>query len=275
LMQVLAKVLFFAAWVLTSPACAIQTPGQVELMFLDVGQGDAILIRSPEGKVALIDAGPSPEIVADLRRHRIEAIDIAIASHAHADHIGGMEQVIRSIPVTYYMDNGVPHTTATYTSLMQAIQSSDITYLEATARTISLGSVSLRILPPPGLDDQNTNSVGVLVEYGEFNALLTGDSEVEEISDFLSAGVPDVTVLKAAHHGSRNGLTPAWLAATKPEVVVVSCGLDNQYGHPNDWAMRYYSTVAERVLRTDLDGEVLVTGNANGTYAVLTKPEGG
>ena len=162
------------------------------------------------------------------------------------------------------------------TPVLRAIQSvDDITYLEATERTIALGSVNLRILPPHGLDDQNTNSVGVLVEYGEFKAILTGDSEIEELSSFLSAGVPDVTVLKAAHHGSRNGLTPAWLSATKPEIVVVSCGRDNPYGHPSEWAMQNYAAVAELVLRTDRDGEVLVIGMASGQYTVRTASEGG
>jgi beta-lactamase superfamily II metal-dependent hydrolase len=245
-------------------------PDQIELIFLDVGQGDAIVVRSPEGKVALIDAGPGTDIPSVLRQHGIDTIDIAIVSHAHADHIGGMERVLQSMPVRFFLDNGLPHTTATYGSLMRALQSSDITYLEATARTISLGSVSLTILPPPGGDDQNTNSVGVLVEYGEFKVLLTGDSEVGELQYFLLMGVPDVTVLKAAHHGSRNGVTPAWLSATKPEVVVVSVGHGNTYGHPHEWALRYYETVAEQVFRTDIDGEVVVFGDRDGSYSVQT-----
>jgi competence protein ComEC len=90
----------------------------------------------------------------------------------------------------------------------------------------------------------------------EFRALLTG--------------VPDVTVLKAAHHGSRNGVSPAWLAATKPEVVVISCGLNNQYGHPHPWALRYYGAVASEIYRTDWDGEVRVRGHHDGSYEVST-----
>ncbi len=247
---------------------AAQSPDRVELLFLDVDQGDAIVIRSPEGNVALIDAGPDDETLDQLRQHGIEAVDIAIATHAHADHIGGMERIVRSMPVRFYMDNGVPHTTATYRSLMETLRASDVTYLRATDRRISLGSVALSILPPIGEGDQNNNSVGVLVTYGRFKALLTGDSEVEQLRHFLSLGVPDVTLLKAPHHGSRDAVTPAWLSATKPEVIVVSCGRDNPYGHPHRWALRYYRGIAEQLYRTDLDGEIAVIGWRDGTYTV-------
>ncbi len=244
----------------------------VEIIFLDVGQGDAIVIRSPEGKVALVDAGQVVNVANLLRQHGVEAIDIAIASHAHADHISGMENVIRSIPVSYYMDNGVPHNTSAYINLMMRLQASNITYLQAAARTIELGSVTLRVLQPPSWvnaeSEQNTASIGIVVEYGEFKVLLTGDSEIGELNHFLQVGVPDVTVLKAAHHGSRNGVSPAWLAATKPEVVVISCGLNNQYGHPDPWAIRYYEAVASEVYRTDLHGEVTVYGQRDGSYTV-------
>ena len=133
------------------------TPGaqnapQVELTFLNVGQGDAIVIRSPEGKVALVDAGRGGDVARILWQGGIESVDIAIASHAHADHIGGMEGVLRAIPVAYYMDNGVPHTTSTYANLMRLLQASGVTYLQAVARTIELGSVTLRVLEPPPCD---------------------------------------------------------------------------------------------------------------------------
>jgi competence protein ComEC len=241
-----------------------------QLIFLDVGQGDAIVIRSPEGKVALVDAGPG-DILSALRRHGVDSIDIAIATHPHADHIGGMAAVIRSLPVRYYMDNGVPHTTATYRRLMAALRGSEITYLEATARRISLGSVTLRVLPPPAAGEEHNNrSIGLVLEYGAFRALLTGDSEVEELDYFLSRGVPEVTVLKAAHHGARDAVTPAWLDATRPEVVVISSGRGNPYGHPDPWALRYYQAVAKEIYRTDVDGEIVMTVWPDGKYGVLT-----
>lgn len=256
-------------WLSACVAPAVQDGNVARLVFLDVRQGDATLVMSPEGKVALVDAGPGPEIVAQLRRLGVDTIDVAVASHADADHIGGMAAVIRAFPVRYYMDNGVPHTTATYRELMRTLRDSDITYLEATARTIGLGSVSLRVLPPPAEGDtQNNRSVGLVIEFGEFRAILTGDSEVEELNHFLALGVPAVTVLKAAHHGSRDAVSPAWLAATKPGVVVISSGLNNPYGHPDPWALRYYRAVASEVYRTDLNGEVEVTAAPDGRYEI-------
>jgi len=262
--------LFFAVLLCCSGAAA-QTPDRVEILFLDVGQGDAAVVITPRGHVALIDAGPDERTLQLLRDRGISGIDIIIASHAHADHIGGMQVIVETLPVRFYMDNGIPHTTATYRELIQVLYESDIRYLEATDRNISLGSVNLSIWPPPGEGDQNVNSIGVLVEYGDFKALFTGDSEIEELRHFLARGVPDVTLLKAPHHGSRDALTPAWLSATQPEVVVVSCGLDNRYGHPHPWALRYYKTVAEQVYRTDLNGGIKVLGAKDGTYIVETQ----
>ena len=83
-------------------------------------------------------------------------------------------------------------------------------------------------------------------------------------------GVPDVTLLKAAHHGSRNAVSPAWLSATKPEVVVISVGAGNSYGHPEQSAMRYYEAASDEIYRTDLDGDVTVMGHSDGNYEVLT-----
>ncbi|MGD8867057.1 MAG: MBL fold metallo-hydrolase [Gemmatimonadales bacterium] len=242
------------------------------LVFLDVGQGDAIVVISPEQRVALIDAGPrGQDILGQLRRHGVDTVDVAIATHPHADHIGGFAAVFAALPVRYFMDNGVPHTTATYRGLLEIVRVSGVTYLEATDRTLSLGSVTLRVLPPPAeATNLNSSSIGVIVEYGGFRALLTGDAEAEELNHFLQLGVPDVDVLKAAHHGARDAVTPAWLAATRPEVVVISCGRDNPYGHPDPWALRYYETGARQVYRTDLDGEVIVMIGEEGRYSVMT-----
>jgi competence protein ComEC len=253
---------------LGSRGALAQERAHVDLIFLDVGQADAIVVRSPEGKTALIDAGGS-SIVHLLAALGIDTIDLAIASHAHADHIGGMAEVLRTFPVRYYMDNGTPHTTTTYQSLMSQLEASDVGYLEATARTISLGSVTLRILPPPAEGDHNNRSVGLVIEFGEFRAVLTGDSEWPELEHFLGGGVPDVTVLKAAHHGSNNGVTPEWLATTRPEIVVISVGAGNPYGHPHLEALGLYLS-AGPVYRTDIHGTIAILATRDGAFEVTT-----
>ena len=109
----------------------------------------------------------------------------------------------------------------------------------------------------------------IVVEHAKFRALLMGDAELAEISALLAAEViSDVDLLKAGHHGSRNGVTPLLLQRAKPEVVVISVGRTNDYGHPSPMALRYYSTSGRRVLRTDLNGDVSICVDAIGDYRV-------
>jgi len=241
--------------------------------FFDVGQGDATVIHSPEGKIALVDGGPNAYAVADVfLEWEVDTIDLVVASHADADHIGGLEEVLWNIPVRSYLDNGRPHTTATYHYLMEALENSAATYLAPEAQTIPLGSVTLRVLPPPAwATEQNNASVGILVEYGEFRALLVGDAEQDELNHFLGLGVPTVAVLKASHHGARNGVTPLWVATTNPRVVVISAGLNNAYGHPDPWALRYYGVRADAIFRTDHHGHVWITASRDGSFVVETQ----
>lgn len=259
--------------------CGVTAPAQVgesvRVTFLDVGQADAVLIRSPEGQSALVDAGRSSPVAA-LRALSVDEIDLLVATHPHADHIGGMVDVINSIPVHFYMDNGQPHTTATYQGLASILQQrTDITYLIAEPRFISLGSVEIEVLPllPLASTDFNNRSVGLVVRYGDFVAFLSGDSEVKELSFWTQLGVvPDVTVLKAPHHGSDDGYTWEFLEDAEPEVVVISVG-SNTYGHPHGEALQAYTSVAETVLRTDRDGQVTIVGYEDGRYEVILGQE--
>lgn len=250
----------------------------LELRFLDVGQGDAALVRSA-GRTVLVDAGPSDRIVARLRELGVRSIDLLVASHNHADHIGGMDAVLDSLPVRSFLDNGHPATTRIQERVLERVEEKGVTYLEATPRTISLGDARLRIIPAPeGVegDEQNNRSVSLLLERGDFQALLTGDSEVELLNALLERSPPpDVEVLKAAHHGSRNGVTPAWLARTRPEVVVVSVGEDNSYGHPHDSALRYLCAGGREVYRTDRSGDIVVAVVADGSFGVEVEQKGG
>jgi beta-lactamase superfamily II metal-dependent hydrolase len=243
----------------------------LEITFLDVGQGDAVLVRAPEGQTALVDAGPDAPLGA-LAALGVGRIDLLVATHPHADHIGGMADVLGSLPVRFYMDNGQPHTTATYRNLLALLERrTDVTYLAAEPRTVSLGSVAVEVVPLPPLDvEHNNRSVALVVRFGSFRAFLSGDSETEELSWLVEQGaVPDVTLLKAAHHGSDNGVTRPFLDRARPEVVVISVG-NNGYGHPMRGALAMYSSYARSIYRTDLHGAVTVRGYQDGSYEVVT-----
>ena len=242
----------------------------LRVTFLDVGQGDAVVLQAPEGQTALVDAGRS-NVVPLLREMGVERIDLLVATHPHADHIGGMAGVIQAMPVRFYMDNGQAHSTATYARLMAALDARpEITYLEAVPRTISLGSAEIEVLPllPRGTTDHNNRSVALVVRFGEFRALLSGDSEVRQLGHLVGQGVvPALTLLKAPHHGSDNGFTRAFLEAARPEVVVISVGR-NGYGHPRPAALRAFAGAGATVLRTDLEGHVAILGRPDGGYSV-------
>jgi beta-lactamase superfamily II metal-dependent hydrolase len=260
-----------------SPAAPViaasSDPATVHL--LDVGQGDAILIRSPEGKVALIDAGPSKNIVKLLQDQRVTSIDLVVVSHHHADHIGGMDDVIKTFKPKVYLDSGSSHTSATYKRLLEAVRDAGTQYVRAEPRRINLGSVVLTVfpLPPEDRDEENNNSVGLRVQYGSFSVLLTGDSEERERAWWKQHAqtVPfaDITALKLAHHGSRNGTDREWLRATKPRLAVASLGKGNSYRHPHQETLD--ALVAERVplLRTDEHGTVTIESDGK-AWRVVT-----
>ena len=248
------------------------THSGLRLTFLDVGQGDAVLLRAPGGKVALVDAGPG-EVVHQLREFGVDTIDLAVATHPHADHIGGMVGVIETLPVRVYMDNGQPHTTKTYERLRDALDARPgITYLEATPRTLMLGEVMVDVLPllPRETTDFNDRSIALVVRYGSFTAFLSGDSGVRQLTHLLDEGrVPETVLLKAAHHGSDDAFTEEFLDVAEPRVVVISVGRHNPYGHPAPAALDAFRATGAKVFRTDLHGDVSVTGFKNGEYEVV------
>lgn len=258
---------------------ALGSSGRLVLRQLDVDQGDAALITTPEGKTILIDAGHKPGEVAEvIRAAGIDTIDLVVASHAHADHLGGMPVVLNAFVVRAYMDNGIPYTTGLYSQTLSELESLPrLQYLQASRRTISLGSVTIRVLPPPNHgDSQNNNSVGLLIEFGNFRALYTGDSEREELSSWLQTeNIPRVTVLKAAHHGSCDGLTEEWAQATSPAVVLISVGAHNGYGHPCPQVEQFWVASGARVLETDRVGEIDVIATRDGNYTIQTAATAG
>jgi beta-lactamase superfamily II metal-dependent hydrolase len=262
--------------------------GDLGIRFFDVGQGDGVLITLPDGKVVLVDGGrPEGNAASQLHTLGIDRIDLLLASHADYDHAGVHELILRDFPVTTYLTNGLAHTSQSYariTSVASAlVERGKLTVYRASSfepgQDIGSGGIGLPVLAPPaGVGgDQNENSVGLVVSYGEFDALMTGDSDAGEISRWLLAPtvralVGDVEVYKAAHHGSGNGGdadNPTWLKAVSPDVVVICVG-PNNYGHPTAEALSAYAAAGAKVYSTDLDGLVTVTAKADGTYTVDT-----
>lgn len=240
--------------------------GTLTIEVLDIGQGDSIFIRSPEGKTALIDAGPTRDGALQLlRRQGVERIDLAVVSHHHSDHYGGMDQVVRGLAPRYFLATHSGHATRMYLKMLETVESEGLTIIEPTDRTrrIELGSVELFVFPltPEDRRDENNNSVGIRLVYGNFSMLLTGDSESQERAAWLRMN-PDLversTVLKLAHHGSRNGVDARWLARVRPELAVASMGRGNDYGHPHPETLSLLRREGIPLLRTDLFGTIVI-----------------
>lgn len=242
------------------------------MSFADVGQGDLATIVTPEGKHVIIDAGRSDRTAERVLWESFsDTVDLLVASHNHQDHIGGIPWIFQRFHVRAYMDNGVPHTTSAYRRVIAAAsREPGLIYLEARPRTVRVGSVSLTILPPALRGaEQNNNSVGILVEHGDFRALLTGDAEEEQLAHWLrTTKVPQVQVLKASHHGARNGTTAEWVRATRPQVVVVSVAARNGFGHPAPEVLLAWRRAGATVYRTDETKGVFIAATRDGRFHV-------
>lgn len=251
---------------------AASQDGKLTVWFLDVGQGDSELIRTPAGQFILIDAGETNEgerVVSYLRDRGVSELALVVASHAHSDHIGGMRDVLAAFPVRMYMDPGFPYPSRLYESLLR-----DVKQLRIPARracegfATDLGGAHVEVLAPGqafirGTDsDVNENSAVLRISYGDTAVLFPGDIQRRAIEALLTSGRDlHAQVLKVAHHGSYSGTTPELLAAVRPEVAVISCGANNEYGHPHQETLDILRYAGSRVYRTDRNGTVTVTSD--------------
>lgn len=251
--------------------------GPVLVDVLDVGQGDAVLVRGG-GETVLIDAGDRDgPVVERLHALGVYRLDLVVATHPHADHIGEMADVLRTFEVERYVDNGMAHTTQTYRDVLGALAAGGVPrHVARAGDTFPLGDEATLTVLFPGeplltgtRSDLNSNSVVLRLDHGEVSVLLTGDAEAPTEVALVEGGLSPVDVLKVSHHGSAHSTTRRLLDAARPEVALISCGAANRYGHPAAETLERLRAAGVLVYRTDTQQTLRVASDGEG-YTVRT-----
>ncbi len=256
-------------------AAPAEGEAQATVHFLDVGQGDAVLLEA-NGEFALIDAGP-PEaesgLLAYLESAGVKSLRYLVMTHPHADHIGSMQAVVEAFSVQQVLlpdfESAPYPTSSLFENLLLAIQEKQLpAAVMNTGGSYPLGGGSLLVLQgslPTG-DNYNLLSPLLLFEYGALRYLSSGDAEKENEEKALESGLDlQANVYKAAHHGSSTSNTLPFMQAVAPQLVVVPCGAGNSYGHPHRGPLENFAAQGGALLRTDQNGYIRVhLGSAGG-----------
>jgi competence protein ComEC len=267
-------------WLTTVPG---RSDGRLHLFGLDIGQGDAILIRTADGATMLIDGGPDPELtlreLGQALPWDVHHLDVLMLSHPHQDHVAGLLEIVKRYRIGLMLHAGIPFENPAYPRFLAEAAARRIPVTLARAgQRLALGTeTSIEILYPTRADaaaplpegDINNGSVVAILRYRSFSALLTGDAEAPIEATLLTRNlIQDVDVLKVGHHGSASSTSGPLLDAAAPEVAIISVGVDNEYGHP---APETLAALAAQpgltTFRTDTDGRVEVTSDGD-SYAV-------
>ncbi len=241
---------------------------QIVMSVIDVGQGDSILVEFPNGQDMLVDAGPrsaGPDVVSYLKKRNISRINILVATHPHEDHIGGMQDVLASFPVDKVWDSGYSHGSRTQENFLQTIKDKGIRFgMPKAGFSQMVGDAQIEVLAPVRAlsgtnSDANNNSVVLRISYKQTSFLLTGDMESEERSTVSSW--PKTTVLKVAHHGSRNGTDKYFLSSLSPKMAIISCARGNSYGHPHASTLSALKDAGVKIYDTEDVGTVVLSSD--------------
>ncbi len=238
--------------------------GRLHVYFLDVGQGDAILIRAPDGRQVLVDGGPSPAALLDelgsLLPFWDRTLDMVVLTHPDTDHMNGLLPLFERYRIATVLDTVQDGGEApAWSAALAAHRGQRITARRG--MRLVLDDLRITVLHPaePLLPETSDNAASLVLrlDYGEISLLLMGDAEQATEEALLAAGQPlQADVLKVAHHGSGGGTSAAFLAAVQPQLAVIQVGADNRFGHPHPDTLARLAQA--QVLRTDQDGRIEV-----------------
>ena len=252
---------------------------RLHVIFCEVGQGDGIFLRTPSGKTILVDGGPGKDIEDCLAGHMPfwqRVIDLMILSHPHADHLNGLNRVLKSYTVRHFVTEPLGNKTMGYKNLIETVKAERVdTHDVLAGEVIRMGDgVVLHILGPTKAYLERTSPKGIIgesaefgsiiqvISYGNFDVLLDGDSQVEGMKQATQglALRKQIELLQVPHHGSRFGLDEKILSQLSPKLSVISVGKNN-YGHPSSKTLQLLQQAKVPFMRTDQDGDVEIVSD--------------
>lgn len=248
-----------------------------EINVLDVGQGDAILLETPQGQNILIDGGPDNKVLRRLGEELPfweRRIDLMVVSHPHEDHIAGLNPVLERYTVGAVMITGVEANSPTYRHFLDLVQQKQIPlYIADRPEEMKIGEIVLHILYPlksfqgKRIGNLNNSSIVIKASYKDIDVLLSGDAEEPEEQELVEAGVDvEAEIFKAGHHGSETSSGEALLHKVKPQLILISDGAGNSYGHPSPRTLKRFERLGIPVRRTDLEGTIRIRTDGKQIY---------
>lgn len=245
----------------------VHIDGELEVHFIDVGQGDAVLIRQGEHDM-LVDGGDNGYgnlVVSYLKAQGVSHLDYVIGTHPHADHIGGLDDVINTFSIGKVIMPEVTHNSITFEDVIDAIKSKGLKITKPiVGDKYAIGDGEFTIIGPSGNEYSNVNDYSVMMRlvFGENSFMLTGDAEKKPEGEAIATGETlKSDVLKAGHHGSETSTTDSFLEAVDPDFAVIQVGEGNRYDHPSKSTLTKLQKKGIETYRNDLDGNIIASSN--------------
>lgn len=257
--------LLFTILIFTPITVASSVKQHMEVHFIDVGQGDSILIETPEGKTILIDGGPpesEKKLVSYLKENDIKQIDLLIATHPDYDHIGGLVKVMKTFKVKQILDSGKIHLTKAFANYVNEIRKQEIpTTVAKFNQQIKIDPlIDIKVLNAHKKEkNNNESSIALMVTYDEIDFLLASDIEMEQEERMMKTENINAEILKVAHHGSDSSTSFPFLYEVDPEVAILTYSPENDFGHPVERVIENLDRVDALVYSTAVYGDIVIT----------------
>jgi len=243
--------------------------GSMYVHFIDVGQGDSILITTGND-AALIDTGESEHaqtVIDYLHSVGVTKLAYAVATHPHSDHMGGMAKIINAFPIETFIAPDAVNTSAAFERMLTALENNSLEItVPSLGDTFKLGDATLTALVPQYIaaNDLNNQSVVLRLDFGQTRFLFTGDAEAAAETEMLASGISlNCDVLKVGHHGSRTSSSIDFLQAVSPAITIISCGANNSYGHPHDEVVKRLNDINATIRQTDKEGTIVLVSDGS------------